>query len=102
MGDRETNPPVLVEMKGNNPDSWWKIRLGEINCGKLRELSFARIQVNRGASGATSKNKIDGAVIVEVRGDDAGPRRVDAKAGFLGNIGEGGIAVVAPQSVFTV
>src|SRR5215470_4530402 len=99
MREREIHPAVLVEIKRNNSDSWWKIRLGEINCGKPRELSFARIQVNRGASGATSKNKIDGAVIVEVRGDDAGPRRVDAKAGFLGNIGEGRIAVVAPQFV---
>src|SRR6516225_3864576 len=100
MREREIHPAVLVEIERNNSDSWRKIRLGEINCGKPRELPFARIEVNRGASGATSKNKIDGAVIVEVRGHDAGPRRVDAKAGFLGNIGEGGIAVVAPQFVF--
>src|SRR5215831_17771362 len=84
MREREIHPAVLVE----------------INCGKPRELSFARIQVNRSASGATSENKIDCAVIVEVGGDDAGPGRVDAKAGLLGNIGEGGIAVVAPQCVF--
>src|SRR6516165_10302561 len=100
MREREIHPAVLVEIERNNSDSWRKIRLGEINCGKPREPSFARIQVNRSTSGATSENKIDGAVIVEVRGDDAGPGRVDAKAGFLGNIGEGGIAVVAPQCVF--
>src|SRR5262252_8756701 len=99
MREREIHPAVLVEIKRNNSDSWRKIRLGEINCGKPRELSFARLQVNRGTRGATSKNKIDGAVIVEVCGDNAGPRRVDAKAGFLGNIGEGRIAVVAPQFV---
>src|SRR6516164_2445852 len=102
MREREIHPAVLVEIKRNNSDSRRKIFFGEVNCGKGCELSFARIEVNRGASGAASKNKINGAVVVEVGDDDAGPGRRDAKTGFVRNVGECRVAIVAPQFVFAV
>ena len=100
MREREVHPAVLVEIECHNANSRRKIFVREIDRGQRSEFSFARIQENRGAPSATSKNKINGAVVVEVGDSDAGPGRIHAKAGFFGNVGEGRIAVIAPQFVF--
>ena len=45
------------------------------------------------------ENEIDGAIVVEIRSDDASARSVNAETRFGGDIRESAIAIVAPENV---
>ena len=67
--------------------------------GERSEFAFAGIEVDGGAGWAAGKNEIDGAIVVEVGGDEACAGGVDAERGFGGDVGESAVAIVAPESV---
>src|SRR5260370_14872411 len=97
--ERKVHPTVFIEIECDDADGGWKIFFCEIDAGQRRKLSFARIQVDRCALAAACKNEIDGAIVVKVRGDEAGASCIDAESGFGGNIGEGAVAIVAPENI---
>src|SRR5258706_306831 len=99
VGEGEVHPPVFIEIERDDADSRRKIFFCEIDAGQRREFSFPRIQVDRCALAAAGKNKIDGAIIVEIGSDEARAGGVDAKSRFSRNICERAVAVVAPENV---
>src|SRR5260221_7761143 len=99
VGEGEVHPPVFIEIERDDADSRRKIFFCEIDAGQRREFAFPRIQVDRCALAAAGKNKIDGAIVVEIGSDEAGAGGVDAQSRFSGNVGERAVAVVAPENV---
>ena len=99
MGEGEVHPAVFIKVKGDHANGRGKIFFFEIDDGKRSEFAFARIQINRGALGTAGENKINGAIVVEVGGDEACASGGDAEGGVGRNVRESIVAVVAPQSV---
>src|SRR5260370_14543001 len=91
--ESEVHPAVLVEIESNDADGWLQIFFCEIDAGKRGEFPAARIQVDRCALAAAGKNKIDGTVIVEVRGHQTRAGGVNVQPGLLGHVSEGAVAV---------
>ena len=48
---------------------------------------------------AASENEIDGAIVVEIGGDQARAGGVEAETAFRGDVGEGAVAIVAPENI---
>src|ERR1700722_18012 len=95
----EIHPAVLVEIEGHDADSGREIFFFEIDRGQRSEFSFARIEIDGCAVGAAGKNKIDGAVVVEIGGDQAGAGGVEAQTGFGRDICERAVAIIAPEKI---
>ena len=99
MRESEIHPAVFVEIESDDTDGGRKIFFFEVDRGERREFSFAGIQINRSAVEASSKNKIDGAIVIEIRSDKAGACSVEAETAFCGDVGERAIAIVAPEKI---
>src|SRR5208283_3738249 len=96
---RQIHPAVFVEIKGNDANGGRQIFFRKIDPRERLELTFAWIQQNGGALRPTGNDKINGAIVVEVRHGHARARGIQAHGGFLRNVRKGGIPVVAPEAV---
>ena len=99
VSECEIHPAIFVEVEGDHADSRRQIFFFEIYRGEWREFSFAGIEENRRAVTAARENEIDGAVVVEIRCDEARAGGVEVEGAFGGHVGERAVAVVAPKNV---
>src|SRR5579859_2722953 len=97
--EREIHPAVLIEVECNNANCGRKIFFIEVNRGKRSEFSFARIEIDRSAIAPARNDKINRAIVVEIRRHDSSTGSIEAESGFPGNVGESAVAVVAPKNV---
>src|SRR5579859_5903766 len=97
--ESEIHPAVLIEVECNNANCGRKIFFIQVNRGKRSEFSFARIEIDRSAIAPARNNKINCAIIVEIRRHDSSAGSIEAESGFPGNVGESVVAVVAPKNV---
>src|SRR5690348_1628959 len=95
----EIHPPVLIEIEGGDAHGGRKVFFLKVDRGERREFSFAWIEENKSSGAAARDHEIDGAVVVEIGGDDACARGLEAQRSFGGDIGKRAVTVVAPEDV---
>ena len=93
------HPAIFIEIKRDDAHSGRKIFFFEVDSRGRSEFSFARIKKDGRAAIAAGDHEIDGAVVVEIRGDEACASGVEAESGFGGDVGKRAVTVVAPENV---
>jgi len=87
VGESQIHPSVFIRNRNaTTPTAGGRFSLVKSIVGSARKLSFARIQVNRGALSAAGDNEIDGTIVVEIGGDQASSRSIDAQTRFRRDI----------------
>ena len=100
VGEGEIHPAIFVEIERDDADGGREIFFFEVDGGGERsEFAFARIDVDGCAGLAAGEDEIDGAIVVEIAGGEASAGGVEVESGFGGDVGEGAVAVVAPENI---
>src|SRR5271154_924286 len=99
MRKSEIHPAVLVKVKGYDTDSRRQIFFLEVDGHRARKFSFAWIQIDGGPAFSSRKDKIDGAIVVEVGSHQTRAGSGDTESGLGGYIREGAVAIVTPQNI---
>ncbi len=96
----DIHPAIFVEVEGDDADGGREIFFFEVDGGGERsEFAFAGIDVDGGAGLSARDDEIDSAIVVEIGGGKARAGGVEIESGFGGDVGEGAVAVVAPENV---
>src|SRR5262245_57998066 len=97
MRERKIHPSVFIEIKGDNTGAGrGERRLPGIDRTKR---SFTIVEKRGCGSTPTGEDEIDGAIVVEVRGQCGNAGSVAFETGLLGPIRKRSVAVVPPQNV---
>ncbi len=91
--------PSLLKSNATTPTAGGRFSFLKSISGEWREFSFAGIQINRCAVIASRKNKIDGAIVVEIGGDQARAGGVEVETTLSAHVRERAVAVVAPEKI---
>src|SRR6267143_554053 len=99
MRKRQIHPAILIKVKRHHAYCRRQILLAEIDAGKWREFSFARIQIDCSARRSARQNEINGTIVIEICGDYARASGGNAERSFLGNIRESTVPVISPEDI---
>src|SRR6267143_3579417 len=99
MCKRQIHPAILIKVERHHAHCWRKILLAEIDAGKWREFSFARIQIDCSARRSSRQDEINGTIVIKIGGDHARSSGRNTEGGFLGNISESAVPVISPKKI---
>ena len=99
MRECQVHPAVFIKIKRHHSHCRRQFLFRKINSREWGELPFPRIQKNGRARRPARNNKINRAVIVEVRRHHTRARRRHPQRGLSRDIRERAIPIVAPQQI---
>ena len=97
VGESYVHPAIFVEVEDGDGGGWWQRFVGEER--RDFECAVARVGEEGGRGVGAGDEEVYGAVVVEVGEDGGGGAAGAAEAGLFRPVGEGLVAVVAPEDV---